>query len=229
MAEVEKTATLDIIANKEATSQKTRTFYLPPQGEKVELTAENRSGVYNTIKEQVQTQVAAYNPRTAEMDLFLANFAEATWIVLPVKEDKNDKESKDGFEGWLKENTKHLVLLQQGFWIEDKCIDEPKCGCCGQYLILKKTAEQQFVNLEQAGLMKYATEYVFGKNRESDTAKMEKRFHVFWAFSQSEYFRNILESIRIEKELEKWLIYKDFGKIVNEKFTQLYNKEVDWE
>ena len=136
-------------------------------------------------------------------------------------------ETSEGFETWQEKNAHHLVQLQQGFWVEDNCVDEPKCGYCGQYLILRKTAEQQFVNLEQVGLMKYATEYIFGKNgaNRENAANLEKRFQTFWAFSQSEYFRSVLETIRIEKDLQKWLIYKDFGKIIKERFMQFYGNE----
>ena len=82
---VETETNVSITGAERATPETTDLFYVPHEGERVEITAENASDIYNGIKCEIKDLVADHSPRTQNMDDFLAHFDDYQWVVSPVE------------------------------------------------------------------------------------------------------------------------------------------------
>ena len=109
---VETETNVSITGAKKATSETTNLFYVPVEGDRVEITAENAADVYGGIKCEIKDLVADHSPRTQNMDNFLGHFDDYQWVVLPV--EKGLELCHDANENGRCETTESRVNSPEG-------------------------------------------------------------------------------------------------------------------
>ncbi len=122
---------------------------------------------------------------------------------------KKDDNNKYIFEKWQKENTPYLANLEQGFFVEDACTAEPKCGKCGNYIFIRRTKEQDvgkvgdietiLANSEQIELADIAAKYVFREDLDV-YPDMVNRFKFALLNLQGKPFRDSFDAQKLDSK-----------------------------
>ena len=150
-----------------------------------------------------------------------AGFFSTLIDMLNEKDDSNEYK----LEKWQKICAPNLYNLEQGIYVEDSCKSEPRCGNCGDYIFLRKSANPEeneneakllITNLEQKELIFDDARYIFKEFEENDERiiKAKKKFYTLMINRFGKSFRERFNATRLVDEkgidiLENWEIYKN--------------------
>ena len=109
---VETETNVSITGAKKATPETSKLFYVPCEGDRVEITAQNSEEIYSGIRENIKCLVADHSPRTQNMDNFLGHFDDYQWVILPV--EKGLELCHDANENGRCETTESRVNSPEG-------------------------------------------------------------------------------------------------------------------